>query len=253
MKDNKIYVLGTGCAIPNKNRNAPGTLISIQDKTKILLDIGNGITKKIIDNGVELTEIDYLLISHYHVDHVSDLFYFLKANWMLNRKNKLLIIGPEGLKTFFDYLLMAYSYLGNKLDFVMLKEIKPNISISHETFEISTIPVPHGDKSLAYSIKVNNIKIVYSGDTGYSKKLIGFSRGADILIHECSYTDEKMGEGHVSPRELAEIAREAKVAKLIITHFYPFCDANIDEMESTIKTIFQGEVIFGNDDLIIDF
>ena len=253
MKKNRITLLGTGCAIPNKLRNPPGTLISYKDKINILLDIGSGISRKINDHA-SILDIKYIIISHFHIDHVSDLFYFLKANYMLERKEKLIIMGAVGLNNLYNKWLDAHHYMKPHLDFVSIKEIIPNTPIAIENnIEIIGIEVPHGKFSLAYLIKKDNFKIIYSGDTGFSEELITLAKNADILIHECSLTDDKNSEIHVTPTQLSKIAIKSNAKKLIATHFYPMCDSHIQEIENTLKNDFNGEVVVGKDDKIIYF
>jgi len=66
------------------------------------------------------------------------------------------------------------------------------------------------------------ICIVYSGDTGYNAKLVEFSKGADVLIHESTFGSEfkkKAGKiGHSTTIDAAKLAKEAKVKKLVLTH-----------------------------------
>ena len=65
-------------------------------------------------------------------------------------------------------------------------------------------------------------KVVYSGDTRPSTEIARLAQGADLLIHEATYDDslaEKAAEtGHSTPSQAAEIARKAKVGRLILTH-----------------------------------
>ncbi len=64
--------------------------------------------------------------------------------------------------------------------------------------------------------------IVYSGDTRPCSNMVNFSLGADILIHESTFDDghqnNAVENGHSTASEAAQIARNAKVKKLILTH-----------------------------------
>ena len=251
---NKIILLGTGCAIPNPGRTAPGTLISYNDGTLILLDIGSGITKKIVDNGHEILELKYIVISHFHGDHTSDLIYMIKANWMYKRKEDLILIGPIGLKDFYEKLMTTYEYLKNQINFIKVVELNNKAYASFEhALKISAIKVPHSKYSMAYLIEKERIRIVYSGDTDYSEDLIQFAKNTDILIHECSLIDIDKREGHVTPTEIARLSSKIKPHKVILTHFYPICDSHLEEIYKTIKKQYSGEIIMGKDDDIIVF
>lgn len=65
-------------------------------------------------------------------------------------------------------------------------------------------------------------KIVYSGDTRPSEKIIELARNADILIHEATlgdeFADKALEEGHSTPSEAAQVALKANVKLLILTH-----------------------------------
>ena len=63
-------------------------------------------------------------------------------------------------------------------------------------------------------------KIVYSGDTSKCDNLIQHAENADLLIHEatCSHEIIEDRDGHTSARQAGEIASEADVEKLVLTH-----------------------------------
>ncbi|NHI91094.1 MAG: MBL fold metallo-hydrolase [Candidatus Lokiarchaeota archaeon] len=255
-KNNEIILLGTGCAVPSSSRCAPGTLLSYEDGLLILLDIGSGITKKIVENGRNVINLKYILITHFHVDHTSDLIYLIKANWMYQRENnnELIIIGPIGLKEFYKNLFKTYHYLSEKINFTKLIELKSNSKIIfNDHLKISGIKVPHSNYSMAYIIERDGFNIAYSGDTDYDENFIKFIRNSDILIHECSLIDTNKRPGHVTPSEIAKISSKINAKKIILTHFYPICDKYLEEIYKTIKNEFTGELILGRDNDIIFF
>ncbi|MFB6190548.1 MAG: ribonuclease Z [Candidatus Nanohaloarchaea archaeon] len=63
-------------------------------------------------------------------------------------------------------------------------------------------------------------KVVYSGDTAKCDAMVENARNADLLIHESTVGQELIAErdNHTSARQAAEIAREAGVDKLVLTH-----------------------------------
>ncbi|MEM2342133.1 MAG: ribonuclease Z [Candidatus Bathyarchaeia archaeon] len=75
-------------------------------------------------------------------------------------------------------------------------------------------------------------KIVYSGDTRPSEKIIELARDADALIHEATLSDELLErakeEGHSTPSEAAQVALKANVKLLFLTHISArYCDSKI--------------------------
>ena len=126
------------------------------------------------------------------------------------------------------------------------------MSFEHD-LKISAIKVPHSKYSMAYMMEKDDIKIVYSGDTDYSEDLINFSKNTDILIHECSKIEIDKVKGHVIPSEIAQLSSKIKPHILILTHFYPICDDNLEEIHQKIKKQHAGELVVGKDDDIIAF
>jgi ribonuclease Z len=85
-------------------------------------------------------------------------------------------------------------------------------------------------------------KIVYSGDTRPTESIKKLSEGADLLIHEATFLDElrdrAIEDGHTTVLEAAELAKDAGVKKLALTHIssrYPDDDALLDEATSVFK------------------
>jgi ribonuclease Z len=93
-------------------------------------------------------------------------------------------------------------------------------------------------------------KIVYTGDTMPSKKLVKLADHADLLIHEATFDDELMeraGEdGHSTPSQAAETAKKACAKRLVLTHISArYSDASL--------LLAQAQKVFSNTDLAEDF
>jgi len=88
-------------------------------------------------------------------------------------------------------------------------------------------------------------KIVISGDTKPVKKMINFSKNADVLIHEATFDSslENIAHdyGHTTAHQAAEIAKEADVGRLFLTHISPrYLDYHVleDEARKVFKNSF---------------
>jgi len=80
-------------------------------------------------------------------------------------------------------------------------------------------------------------KIVISGDTKPISEIIGFSKDADVLIHEATFESELKdiaGDyGHTTASQAAEIAKKSNVEKLYLIHLSPrYLDSSIFESEA---------------------
>jgi ribonuclease Z len=67
--------------------------------------------------------------------------------------------------------------------------------------------------------------LVYSGDTRPCASIAKLAKNADLLIHEATFTSELQAEAiaraHSTAGEAAQVARDAGVKKLALTHLSP--------------------------------
>lgn len=86
------------------------------------------------------------------------------------------------------------------------------------------------------------LKIVYSGDSRPCKAMVKLAENADVLIHESTfeadYTNKAMETGHSTAAEAAQIAKDADVKELILTHVSTrYRRSNL--LEKAAKEIFE--------------
>ncbi len=106
----EITIIGSGTSVPSLKRASPALMISCPN-IRILCDTGPGTLRQLQKSGTSLNDIDLLAYSHFHVDHISDLVPFIFASKYspdLARKRDLTIIGPGGIRQFYDRLVCAY-------------------------------------------------------------------------------------------------------------------------------------------------
>ncbi|WP_414469441.1 ribonuclease Z [Methanobacterium sp. ACI-7] len=88
--------------------------------------------------------------------------------------------------------------------------------------------------------------LVYSGDTSPARQMIEFAHGADLLIHESTfeakYNDRAYEMGHSTSTQAAEIAKNANVKNLILTHVSTRYKES-DSLEAEAKEIFGNSIV----------
>ena len=80
-----VMVLGSGgpMAMPN-GRASAGYLIFVDGKPRILMDVGGGTYQRIAESGVNIRDLDTILLSHLHIDHTGDLSAAIKTIYFHN-------------------------------------------------------------------------------------------------------------------------------------------------------------------------
>lgn len=243
----KLIVIGSGTGIPSLRRSSPGLLI-VTENTKLLIDSGPGIIRKMLEAGVTYREIDIILYTHLHPDHTADLIPILFACKYSEppREKGLFCIGGPGFKLFFNALDKIYGQWTKPDSYSLtIKEIHKE-GIRLRDLNILSKPMAHLPESVGYRITFKDGKtIAISGDTDYCQNLIDLGFGVDLLVLECSFPDGKKVEGHLTPSLAGRIALESNCKKLLLTHLYPMCDQF--DMIKQCQQVFSGPILLAED------
>lgn len=154
------------------------------------------------------------------------------------------------------------------------KQLLPVYDKDGVTISAFRVDHPKWEHAYGYKIEYRGKSIVVSGDTRYSPNLVAHSKDMDMLIHEAlnvkmmktiaktlrgSGSDtvdpdrmELITNTHTATHELAKIATEANVKKLIVTHLIPPIPANRlveDIFIDGMSDLYTGEIIVARDDM----
>lgn len=219
---------------------------------KLLFDTGAGTLRRLSELGVDFSTIRYIFYSHLHPDHTGELCSFLfamKYPETYRRKKPFKIVAAKGFLNFYERLKNVYGdwiELGPQLMELIEFNNKKADRQNFETFCVDTLPMAHTEESIAYRITSRDgASVVYSGDTDFCQNLIRLSRDADLLICESALPDQIKVPGHLTPSLAGQIAEEAGVKKLLLTHFYPECES-VDIAEQCRKT-YSGTLLLAED------
>lgn len=246
----KLTILGSASADPNPKRTCPGYLLEI-GKNLILLDSGSGVIRKIVQAKIDFFQLDYLLYTHTHADHVSDLSYLLFTYGWQRRKKDLVIIGPKKFKSFVNSIIKIFAKKFEKVTKYKTKIIEvENSRLKMPGFTVTTKKMNHDmcmflPYSVGYRIESQGKVFVYTGDTTYCENLIKLAKNADCLLIEGGMPKEFKDPAHFTPAEAAKIATEAGVKKLVLTHIAR--GAEKYNLKSQAQKYFKGPIIVAQD------
>ena len=91
--------------------------------------------------------------------------------------------------------------------------------------------------------------IVYTADTGPSRSVTDFAWGANLLIAEASFqhASKETASLHMSAREAGEMAAQAQVTQLALTHIVPGLDPKVSIEQAAQE--YRGEIHATSDNL----
>jgi ribonuclease BN (tRNA processing enzyme) len=279
----KLVLLGTaGGPTPKRTRAAPALAIVVGDAVYVV-DCGNGVGRQMVLAGLPLRGLRHVFVTHHHSDHIADLVTLPLLAWAAGLDAEVTLHGPSPLRRSVQAGLRAVAFdvdtrvrdegrppLG---DLVRVHELRGEGIVHRDaqvTVRAARVAHPPIREAYAYRFDTADWSVVISGDTAPSARLVALARGADVLVHEVLLEDAAeismwVGEptghplvqhivrSHTSFRDLGRIARDAGVGKLVLSHYVPG-DAVVDRdaVLSEIHKTFAGQVVFGEDLLVIE-
>ncbi len=218
---------------------------------RILIDAGSGLVELARECGESRKET-LLLFTHLHWDHVVGFPFFtplFSPGWDLHVRGV-----PRGNASVYDTLctLNQPPLFPIKLRQSIRANVLPvDLPLTGRTefhgVTVEWIEVWHPGGCSAFAFTVGGQRIVFTGDIEIPRadrpKLVEFCRGADVLICDAQYHPEQyvrhVGWGHSTNMHAAELAKEAGVGRLLLTHHEPaHDDETIDGMVEQARSVF---------------
>ncbi|MCQ6558796.1 MBL fold metallo-hydrolase [Paenibacillus mendelii] len=241
----RITVLGPWGAYPKAGDATAGYLVEY-DNRSMLVDCGSGVLAQ-LQNYKPLHDLNSVLISHRHYDHIADLGCFQYACLIdtdLERRSEPV---PIYIAEDPDRELPYKSMKGSSIERIFAEE-----RLAEGELEVSFFRTFHEAYCVGMSFEYKGKKLVYTADTCYHESLIRHCADADVLIAETSfYADMKDASkyGHMNAAEVGLLAKEAGVGKVVLTHLPHFGD--VAQLASEVAEVYDGEIITAYSGLVI--
>lgn len=236
-KTMEVTILGWWGAFPQPGEATCSVMVRVAEGT-LLLDCGSGTLAQYLCFG-NAQELNGVLISHLHFDHMGDagsLNYLLNHDLRLGlRKNKLSVYAsatPELIRKSIE------------TPFVTMNTLKDGMRFSINGLDVSAKKVMHTIECYAFRLEKNDKVLAYLTDTIYMPECVDFVKDADLLICEATISENTYhspGTGHMSDIEAGKIAREANVKNLCLYHLPS--DGDISLIRKRASTEFGKEVM----------
>jgi ribonuclease BN (tRNA processing enzyme) len=285
--DTKVTLLGTrGGPRVNRGRANPSNLVTAAGRSYVV-DCGYGVTRQLVEAGVEAHEVRTILITHNHSDHMLELGPLVYSAWAGGLREPIEVWGPPPIGKIVANFLDSVGY---DIDIRIEDEGRPDLrklvrvhefeapgalsgaAESAKVFErddlkVRAVRVRHPPITHAYAYRFDapDRSIVLSGDTTYSPELIALAQGADVMVHEVMHLGgldrllsrnpnaptlrKHLIDSHTTTDQLGHVAAEAGVKTLVLSHLVPGDDPSITDAMwiEDVRKNFSGKIVVGRD------
>jgi ribonuclease BN (tRNA processing enzyme) len=194
----------------------------------VLLDCGPGALERLWRERL-LAELDAIVISHMHADHILDLLPMsgelgcgeLKAG------GPALYVPAGGVEVLarLDSAFADEAQPASRFEQAFaIFEYEPDDRVAIGSLELSFAPTAHRGLCCAARVTDGQAVVVYGADGGPSEALERLATGADLLILEATYendVDTAAAQGHMTALQAGELAARAGAGHLVLTHLLP--------------------------------
>ncbi|WP_086932315.1 MBL fold metallo-hydrolase [Agarilytica rhodophyticola] len=262
-----LAVLGSGGPELDDGRNSSGFAILLEDKARVLVDTGMGTSREFERMSLKFNDVQAVLITHLHVDHVNDLPVYVKGSFFTGRAEDLQLFGPWGnehlpsmesyIKQILDKKDGLYPYLHRHLpeyeapySYNFRTQSAPaeksqNFTVNKNLI-VSSLPTSHGAlPSVAWKVNIGGCHLAFMGDSGSKARdaIAKFVKDVDLLVLNMPIevgAPEPVQALHMVPEDLAVIAKNSKAKKVVLAHFMKRSlknlSANADIVSKAIKS-----------------
>ncbi|WP_217585988.1 MBL fold metallo-hydrolase [Lentibacillus saliphilus] len=215
-----------------------------KDGFTLLVDAGSGALSR-LQAYKALSDIDAVIISHYHQDHIADVGVLQYARLVQSFLEADVAVLPiyghtddqDGFKALTYQMTQGIAY-------------DPTEALSVGPFTISFLKTIHPAPCYGMRISDGDKTIVYTADTAYQESWSEFTKGADLLVVDCNFYAHQDGTnaGHMTSAEGGQIARDADVGELILSHLPQY--GNREQLVEEAAAYFNGPIQLAREGLV---
>ena len=210
-----LTVLGCSGSYPGPGAAASGYLLRGGGVT-VWLDAGSG-TLANLQRHIGLDEVDAVVLTHEHPDHMSDIEGYRVACAYVIGRTGVPVYAPAGVR---DRLSAepepAFDW----------RTVADGDAVEVGGLSLRFARTDHPPETLAVRVDGEGRSLGYTADTGPAWSMAdAFGDGVDLALSEATYLGDREGTaGHLSGRQAGGLARSAGARRLVLTHLWPVLD-----------------------------
>jgi ribonuclease BN (tRNA processing enzyme) len=227
-----LTIVGCSGSFAGPTSAASCYLIQAEDTNgrvwKVLLDLGSGALGP-LQSFIPFSEIDAILLSSLELDHCADLCgLYIALRYSPLGENRVPIFGPRRTLTRLKTMYGSGSRPG--MDAVYkVTEWSDGVAITVGPLDITPHRVNHPGDAFGLRLQHGNSLLAYTGDTDACPQLLELANNVDLLLAEATFQEGREQERnlHLTGARAGQLASEASVGRLVLTHLPPWTDPSV--------------------------
>lgn len=237
--------------MPDAGGATSGYLVTEGD-FRLLLDCGTGVFAKLRSH-CEATDVDAVLISHLHSDHIADLVPYGHALAFVYREfgRRPQLLAPPGARSKFNAITELFG-VGYQIEKAFLvEEYEPSRAARVGPLAVRFQAVPHYIPTWACELTApSGARFTFGADCAPNDELAAFAQGTDLIMLEATegtipHVQKDDLRGHMTAYEAGELARAAAAKRVVLTHFSDLLDP--EDVRAQGEAGFGGPVELASD------
>jgi ribonuclease Z len=263
----RVYVCGS--ASPLGMGQAQACIAVVTPEHFYLIDSGAGSTDNINRLGLPTERLQGLLITHFHSDHIAEIYEVNLGSWVRGRPAPIIVYGPRGVDEVTNAVNAGYrqdriyrtghhgeELLPPALGILQHETIAPGVILEDGDLKITAYVAEHPpiEPAVGYRFDYRGRSVVISGDSNVNGDTLKIVEGADLLLHDAlslptvTALSEAMGAAgqsrqskivsdvmdyHASTDSLIELGEKSDVDMVAFYHLVPV------PLNSVLEDIFK--------------
>lgn len=208
-----VLLCGAGNPLPDPKRSGPCAAV-MAGETIIIVDAGSSAARNLAMFGIRADQVDAILITHFHSDHMDGLGELLLQRWAVGAQTAPTPVhGPQGIEEIVAGFNLAYlqdtalriahhgaqamrpeASGGQAVPFATPAAGEMTLVLEQDGLTVRSFQVDHGPvkPAVGYRFDYKGRSLVISGDTKRSSNLEALNQDIDLLVHEAQNAEMVM-------------------------------------------------------------
>jgi len=224
MAEATLHCFGVGDGHPSPERGHSSFLYQL-DGACLMVDCGDGTSRRYEASGIPYAAFDAMLISHQHADHLGGFPMFIQGLWLARRDKAVPVyMGVDGIEPTRTFLRACYLFDELFKFRLSFHELRSGQTFKVKSATVTPFRTTHLDSladrfaakyeqnfdAFSFLIEHGGRRIAHSADIGAPEDLAPLlQEEVDMLVCELA---------HFAPQELFEFLKGCSIKRLVLTH-----------------------------------